>query len=330
MITKKEWGKMPDGREVRLYTIKNESGASVSISTYGAHLVSVMVPDKNGNLRDVVLGYDDLAGYLACNDYVGATVGRFANRIKNGQFTLNGKTYQVTLNDGKNSLHGGGELSHNVWQAEEDGDAVVMTYVSRDGAEGYPGNMTVKVRFTLDNENALHLDYEAAADAETPVNLTNHAYFNLFGGHKPMLEQKLWLHAETYTQVDEELIPVQDAPVEGTEFDFRTARAIAKPAYDHNFNLLGGEGAQATVWAEETGIYMEMFTDLPAVQVYASTMLPEHTGKGGAQYGLGYGLCLETQLPPNTPNRPECQKYKYTVKPGETWKSSTVYKFSVK
>lgn len=330
MITKKSWGKMPDGREVWLYTLNNQNGASVSVCTYGAHLVSVLVPDKNGVMQDVILGYDDLAGYLACGDYVGSTVGRFANRIAKGRFTLGGKTYQVTVNDGENSHHGGGELSHNVWQAEEDGDSVVMTYISADGAEGYPGTMTARVRVSLDQENALHLDYEAVSDAETIVNLTNHAYFNLLGGNKPMLEHKLWLNAETYTAVDDQLLPVGDVPVEGTEFDFRTPKAVGKAVYDHNFILSGKDGAQASVWAEETGIYMEMFTDLPGVQVYASTMLSEHTGKRGTKYGVGYGLCLETQVPPNAPNRPECANCNYIVKPDKPWKSSTVYKFSVK
>ena len=330
MITKKDWGTMPDGRAVQLYTLHNENGMSVSVSTYGAHLVSVLVPDKTGVQRDVVLGYDDLAGYLACNDYIGATVGRFANRLANAEFSLNGKTYKVTANDGKNSLHGGGEFSHDLWTAETDGDVLVMTFASPDGANGYPGGMTAKVRFRLDAENALHLDYAAESDAETIVNLTNHAYFNLFGGDKPMLEQKLWLDADAYTAVDDELIPTGDVPVEGTKFDFRTPKAVGEAVYDHNFTLNDGDGPKATVWAEENGIFMEMFTDLPGVQVYASCMLPEHTGKNGAKYGLGSGLCLETQVPPNTPNRPECQKYDYIVKPGKPWTSSTVYKFSIK
>lgn len=330
MITKKEWGTMPDGRAVQLYTLNNENGMTISVSTYGAHLVSVLVPDKNGVVRDVVLGYDNLEGYLACNDYIGATVGRFANRLEKAQFSLNGKTYKLTVNDGSACLHGGGEFSHDLWTAEVDGDTLVMTFQSPDGAHGYPGNMTAKVRFSLDAENALHLDYAVESDAETIVNMTNHAYFNLFGGHKPMLEQKLWLDADVYSAVTEELIPIEDRPVEGTMFDFRTPKAVGEAVYDHNFMLNAGDGPKATVWAEENGIYMEMFTDLPGVQVYASCMLPEHTGKNGDKYGLGSGLCLETQLPPNTPNRPDKEKFSYTVKPGETWKTSTVYKFSIK
>ena len=329
MVTKQSWGRLPDGREVFLYTLDNGRGMTAKVTTYGGYLVSLCVPGKNGAV-DAVLGYDGLEGYLACNDYVGATVGRFANRLENAQFTLNGVTYKVTANDGRNTLHGGGEFSHDLWQGEIVGESLVLTFQSPDGAHGYPGNVTATVRFSLDEENGLHLDYEAESDRETVINLTNHAYFNLCGGHKPMLEQQLQLAAETYTTVREDLIPIGDASVEGTEFDFRKARPVGKAIYDHNFNLTEGDGAKATLYCEETGVCMEMFTDLPGVQVYASCMLPEHTGKGGARYGLGSGLCLETQVPPNTPNRPECRKFDYIAKPGKPWKSSTVYKFSVK
>ena len=328
-MKKQVWGNLPDGREVFLYTLRNKNGMEAQISTYGGILVSLLVPDKTGNLQDVVLGYDTLQEYLTWDEYFGATVGRYANRIAGGKFTLNGKEYQVTQNDGDNCLHGGGEMSHDLWLAKEDGEVLELTFVSPDGSHGYPGTMTATVRLWLDEENSLHLDYTAKSDKETIVNLTNHAYFN-FSGEKTMLDHELWVNAEQYTAVDETLIPTADVHVSGTEFDFRTPKKVGRPIYDHNFLLRGGDGLQATVYDAKTGIFMEMFTDMPGVQFYTAGGMATHKGKGGCTYGSGAGLCLETQIPPNAPNRPECQKYNYIVKPGETWTSSTVYRFSVR
>ncbi len=329
-MKKQSWGKLPDGREVFLYTLTNKAGMEAKISTYGGVLVSLLVPDKTGKLQDVVLGYDTLEEYRTRGEYFGALVGRFANRIANARFTLGGKTYVLAQNDGENCHHGGGEMSYGVWAAEEDGEKLKLTFVSPDGSHGFPGTMTATVWVWLDNENAIHFDYQAVSDAETIVNLTNHAYFNFTGGKNDVLEHKLFVNSGQYTTVDENMLPAGDVPVENTAFDFLTPRAVAAAAYDNNFVLLGGDGVQASVYEEKSGIFMEMFTDMPGVHIYASCAVPEYVGKYGCAYGPGIGLCLETQMPPNAPNRPECQKYNYIVKPGETWTSSTVYRFSVR
>ena len=328
MITKELFGYV-DGKQADLYTLKNENGMTVKVSTYGGILVSVIVPDKDGGFRDVVLGYDTLEEYVQNDGYLSATVGRFANRIALGKFTLNEKEYQVTVNNGRNSLHGGTGFSSKIWDAKVMGEVLELTYVSPDGEDGYPGTMTAKVRFTVDNTNCLHIVYDATCYADTICNLTNHAYFNLHGGTKPMLSHQLWLNAEQYTATDEELIPTGDVPVEGTAYDFRTPRAVGEAIYDNNFVLQNNAcGPQASVYEKESGIYMVMFTDLPDVQVYSSTMLTDRQGKNGCRYGLGYGLCLETQLPPYAPNRPGTEGW--LLKAGERWKSETVYQFSVK
>lgn len=328
MITKEIFGTLPCGTQAELYTITNENGMAVKVTTYGGILVSVLVPDKNGVIRDVVLGYDTLQEYVDNDGYLSATVGRFANRIVNACFTLNGKTYHLPKNDGSHSLHGGGGFSSKVFTARAVGEKLELSYLSPDGEDGYPGNLTMTVTFWLDSENALHLDYTAKSDADTICNLTNHAYFNLFGGEKPMLSHKLWLNADKYTATDAELIPVGDVTVEGTEYDFRTPKTVGSTIYDNNFVLGGGDGVQATVYEEETGILLEMFTDRPDVQVYASAMLTDRKGKNGCHYSYGHGLCLETQVPPNAPNRPECTGY--VLPAGEVLKTSTVYRFSVK
>jgi len=328
MITKEIFAALADGRPVELYTLTNETGMSVQVCTYGGILRSVCVPDKNGVTRDVVLGYDTLREYMDNDGYLSATVGRFANRIAFGRFTLNGREYQLPVNNGRHSLHGGVGFSSKLFTAKIEGEKLTLTYVSPDGEDGYPGTMTVSVTFWLDGENGLHLDYSAVSDADTICNLTNHAYFNLHGGEKDMLSHELWLNADAYTATDKELIPTGDVPVEGTIFDFRTPKAVATNVYDNNFTLRGGDGVQATVYEKETGILLEMFTDRPAVQVYASSQLKDRAGKNGCRYSYGYGLCLETQLPPNAPNRPECTGH--VLKAGEEMKTSTVYRFSVR
>lgn len=330
MIAKQIWGTLPDGQEVFLYTLRNETGMEARISTYGGCLVSLLVPDKTGALQDVVLGYDTLDEYRTRGEYFGALVGRFANRIANARFTLDGKTYVLRQNDGPNCHHGGGEMSYGVWSAEEEGETLKLTFCSPDGANGFPGAMTATVRIRLDEKNAIHFDYQAVSDARTVVSLTNHAYFNFTGGRRDVLDHVLSIEAQQYTEVDENLLPAKNVPVEGTDFDFRTPRAVSRAVYDHNFILSGGQGPQASVYDRESGIYMEMFTDMPAVHIYASCSVPEYVGKNGCAYGPGIGLCLETQMPTNTPNRPDCQKYNYLVGPGEVWTSSTEYRFKVR
>ena len=328
MITKELFGVMPCGKQVSAYTMTNKNGMAVKVLDMGATLVSILVPDRDGKLVDTLLGYDTLEGYLEGGNHVGGTVGRFANRIALGRFALEGKEYQVTVNDGANSLHGGDGIDFKVWDAKVDGETLTLTHVSPDGADGYPGTLTIVMHLTLTEDNALRLDYEATTDKTTICNLTNHAYFNFTACKEDVLGHELWVNADQYTATTEDLIPTGDVPVDGTEFDFRTPKTIGKAIYDNNFVLKGGEGAQATVWEKKSGIFMEVFTDRPGVQVYDSVMLPEQADKNGTRHGEGYGLCLETQLPPNAPNRPECSGY--VVKPGEVWKTSTTYKFSVK
>ena len=328
MITKTFFGNLKDGTPVDLYTLDNGRGMTVKISTRGGALVSVAVPDRLGGKRDVVLGYDDLAGYEAHTKYLGALVGRFANRISGAMFTLDGKTFHVTQNDGKNSLHGGGTFDCAVWSAAVEDEVLALTYLSPDGEDGYPGKMTVTVRYWLDGENALHIGYSAKADQPTLCNLTNHAYFNLSGCERDVLGHALWLNADRYTDTDGELIPVSDVPVEGTPFDFRQPKPIAKAIYDNSFSLRGGVGPQATLYDQPSGVFMEMFTSSPCVQVYTSCMLESHFGRGRVHYGKGSAICLETQLSPNCPNRPGFTGF--TVRPGETWTAHTAYKFSVR
>lgn len=329
MITKKPFGTMPDGTPVEEYSIRNSHGMTVKVLSLGATLTSILVPDRSGGTKDVLLGYDTLEGYLTGGNHVGGTVGRFANRIAGGKFTLDGKTYQVTVNDGKNSLHGGSGIDFKVWTVEQDGDtALRMTYVSPDGEDGYPGTMTIRLRLSVDEENGMHLDYEAETDQATICNLTNHAYFNFTQLEHDVLDHELWLNADVYTKTNDEILPVADLPVDGTEYDFRKARPLGKAIYDNNFTLKGGAGPQASVYEKTTGICMEVFTDRPCLQIYDSVMLPDQADKGGRRHGRGSGLCLETQLAPNCPNRPGFTGF--VLRPGETCKTSTVYRFSVK
>ena len=328
MITKETYGAMPCGKQVDAYTLTNKNGVAVKVLSMGATLVSILVPDRKGNMTDVLLGYDTLEEYLSGGNHVGGTVGRFANRLTKGRFTLEGKTYQVTINDGEHSLHGGDGIDFKVWDAAVSGETLTLTHVSPDGADGYPGTMTIVMHLTLDDDNALHLDYEATTDKTTIVNVTNHAYFNFTACEKDVLGHELWINADKYTATTEDLIPVADVPVEGTMYDFRTPKIIGKAEYDNNFVLNGGDGPQATVWEKESGIFMEVFTDRPGMQIYDSVMLPEQADKNGKRHGVGSGLCLETQVSPDAPNRPECSGY--VLRPGEIWKTSTVYRFSVK
>lgn len=329
MVTKEIFGKLPDGTAVPIYTLQNKHGMTAKVSAMGCTLVSLTVPDKNGNAQETMLGFDTLEGYLACNDYIGATVGRFANRICYGKFSLNGKQYSLTLNDGEHSLHGGiGGVSRKVWQEKIEGDVLTLSCACADGEDGYPGNFTLSVRVFLDEENAIHLAYTALCDEDCICNPTNHAYFNFLGGKKTVLEHVLWLKSEEYTRTDAELIPLSNEPVAGTPYDFRKPRPVGEAIYDNNFNFTDTEGVVATLWEKETGIFMEMLTDRPSVQIYSSCMLPAYIGAGGIQYGKGTGLCLETQVEPNAPNRPGCTGY--IMKAGEPWTSETVYRFSVK
>jgi aldose 1-epimerase len=339
------FGRLPDGTEIDLYALTNKNGVKARIMTYGATLVSLETPDRNGKFADIVLGFDSLVGYLGANPYFGSTVGRYANRIAQGQFILDGVTYPLAKNNGENHLHGGIKgFDKVVWTAEpvrqEGAVGIKLGYLSQDGEEGYPGNLSVTVVYTLTEENELRISYRATTDKATPVNLTNHSYFNLAGqGNGDILGHELMLNADSYTPVDEGLIPTGEIlPVEGTPMDFRSLRAIGariaevKGGYDHNYVLRGGGGKlelAARVDEPASGRVMEIDTTEPGIQFYTGNFLDGTiTGKGGKVYKQHYGFCLETQHFPDSPNKPNFPST--ILRPGEEFSSLTVYKFSTK
>jgi aldose 1-epimerase len=347
-LHKKAFGKTPDGQEVDLYILTNTAGMTAKIMTYGAILTELDVPDRDGKAADVVLGFDNLKDYLAGHPYFGATVGRVANRIAKGKFTLDGKEYKLAVNNGPNALHGGLKgFDKVVWTAAPvatpDGAAVIFKYVSKDGEEGYPGNLTATVVYTLTNENALRLDYTAKTDKATPVNLTNHTYFNLAGAKAgDILGHGLTLFADRYTPVDDTLIPTGEIkPVKGTPLDFTRATRIGaridqlkgEPGgYDHNY-VLNSEGKElalaARVHEAKSGRTMEMWTTEPGVQFYTGNFLDgKQTGRGGVVYKKHGGFCLEAQHFPDSVNHANFPSM--ILKPGQTYRQTTIYKFSVK
>ncbi len=350
MIKKEAFGATRDGHPVDLYTMTNTHGMEVRAMTYGGIITSLRVPDRNGHLDDVVLGYDSLEGYLKVNPYFGAIVGRYGNRIANGRFTLDGVEYKLATNNGPNALHGGLKgFDKVVWHAEpferKDSVGVTFTYTSPDGEEGYPGNLQAKVTYTLNDDNELILDYQATTDKATPVNLTNHTYFNLAGeGKGDILGHEIMLNADNFTPVDKTLIPTgQIQSVKGTPLDFTQPTAIGarinQPdeqlvlggGYDHNFVLnRKGEGLTlaARVHEPTSGRVMEVLTTQPGVQFYTGNFLDGTiTGKQGHVYQKRYGFCLETQHYPDSPNKPEFPSM--ILRPGQDYSSRTVYKFSV-
>lgn len=349
MPTSASFGKATDGTEVQLFTLTNAAGLKATISTYGGTLTSLLVPDKDGKLSDVILGFDNASGYLSpefrkSNPYFGALIGRYGNRIAKGKFTIDGNAYQVGVNNNGNSLHGGNVgFNQKIWAAKPgtsaDGQTLTLTYLSKDGEEGYPGNLTVTVVYTLTAANALKIDYTATTDKATPVNLTNHAYFNLaLGQSKDVLAHQVTIPADRYTVVDDKLIPTGELkPVKGTPFDFTTPHAIGERiaqvpgGYDHNWvlNQATGQHSAATVYEPTTGRTMEVTTDEPGVQFYTGNFLDGTLkGKNGVVYGKHAGFCLETQHFPDSPNQP---KFPSTIlKPGQTYHTTTSYTFGVR
>lgn len=329
-INKELFGKMPDGKEVYAYTFENKFGASVKIITYGGALVSINVPDKNGVFADVTCGYDTLEEYFVGGQNQGALIGRYANRIGKGKFTLNGKEYTLYCNDGNNHLHGG-KIGYNarVWDAEVVGEALVLSIFSPDGEEGYPGNLTLKVTYTFDDNNVFALDYEATCDADTVCNFTNHAYFN-FGGYDgdDVKDHYGIIAADYITETDKELIPTGNlTPVDGTMYDFRTARKI-EGNYDDNF-VLGDAGKMkfaAKIWDSVSGRGTEVYTDQPGIQLYTGNFMDGgNPFKGGVPSRAHHALCLETQLWPDSPNHANFTNC--VLKAGDTFKSRTEYRF---
>ncbi len=346
MIDTHEFGTTADGAKATLYTLHNKRGASASVSTYGAMLTSLRMPDRDGRFADVVLGFDDGASYLRGHPFFGNTVGRYANRIGGARFVLDGTVYTLAANNGTNHIHGGrvGFDKRN-WEAaplETDaGPAVRFRHHSPDGAEGYPGNLDVTVTYTLTENNELRIDYEAHTDKPTVVNLTNHSYFNLKGaGEGDVLGHVLRLHADRYTPADAGLIPTgQIRSVEGTPLDFRQPTAIGArwdrlpeslKGYDHNFVLNDWQPGRlvdcAEVYEPTTGRRMRVRTTQPGVQLYTAIHLGGVTGRGGKTYGPASALCLETQHFPDSPNKPNFPST--VLRPGETFRSTTIYAFS--
>ena len=348
VISREPFGTAPSGEAVELMTLRNARGVELRAMTYGAIIVSLKVPDRAGQLGDVVLGYDSLAGYVKSSPYFGAIVGRYGNRIARGKFTLDGKPYTLAVNNGPNALHGGLKgFDKVVWSADTirmlEGVGIRFSYVSKDGEEGYPGTLTTTVTYTLTDSNEVHIAYEATADKATPVNLTQHTYFNL-AGTGDILAHVLTLNADRFTPVDSTLIPTGDlAPVAETPFDFTAPHAVGERigaddqqmkfggGYDHNFVLTRADTglALAAVLKEPTsGRTLEVRTTEPGVQFYSGNFLDGTlSGKGGMVYAHRTGLCLETQHFPDSPNQAAFPNT--IVRPGETYRSRTVWRFGV-
>jgi aldose 1-epimerase len=345
-VQQKDFG-MREGRPITLFTLTNAHGLEVKAMTYGAIITSIRVPDRKGQIADIVLGHETPDGYIPNPPYFGALVGRYANRIANATFTLDGKKYDLAKNDGPNTLHGGVKGFDKVmWEGKALKNSVVFTYLSKDGEEGFPGNLKVKVTYTLTDSNELSVDYEATSDKATPLNLSQHSYFNLAGeGTGDILNHEILINADRFTPVDKTLIPTGELrPVKGTPFDFTTSTKIGARieenydqlilghGYDHNFVLnRKGSGLElaARVYEATSGRVMEVSTTQPGVQFYSGNFLDGTvTGKQGHVYKRRYGLCLETQHYPDSPNHPD---FPTTIlKPGETFRSKTVFKFSTK
>jgi aldose 1-epimerase len=350
-ISQAPFGKMPDGAPVAIYTLRNSKGMEARIMTYGGIVQSLKVPDKNGKFDDVVLGYDDLDGYLKATPYFGALIGRYGNRIGGAKFTLEGKTYTLATNNGPNSLHGGIKgFDKVVWKSTPlvtaDGPALQLTYFSKDGEEGFPGNLKVTAVYTLTDNNELHLYFTATTDQATVCNLTHHSYFNLAGqGNGDILGHIVYINADNTTPVDSNLITTGEIkPVDGTPFDFRKPTAIGArindpdqqlqygPGYDHNWVInkpMGKLGLQARVYEPATGRAMEVFSTEPGLQFYTGNSLDGSiTGKDGKVYQRRTAFCMEPQHYPDSPNKPMFPTTE--LKPGETYQNTIIYRFYVK
>tara|TARA_R110002096_G_scaffold215310_15_gene403190 strand:+ start:9648 stop:10763 length:1116 start_codon:yes stop_codon:yes gene_type:complete len=352
-ITWKPFGKVDD-QDVKLYTLTNSNGVSVSITNYGGIVTSILVPDQNGILGDVVLGYHSVEEYVAGSPYFGCITGRYANRIANGKFSIDGKEYQLAINNPPNHLHGGEKgFDKQIWEARavagKERSSVILTHTSPDGDEGYPGNLKMRVIYTLTHQNALRIQYYAESDKKTVVNLTNHTYFNLAGeGSGDILKHRMRIVAGRYTPVDENLIPTGIALLDGTPLDFRKATPIGKRigedhdhlkfglGYDHNYVV--GDARQETpslvavVTEPNSGRMLKVFTTEPGLQFYSGNFLDgSNVGKSGKAYEYRNGFCLEAQIFPDSPNH-ENKGEGYTtaiLKPGKTYTQTTVYRFDV-
>jgi aldose 1-epimerase len=344
-VTTQRFGQLPDGTPVDLYTLKS-SALEVSITNFGGRIVTLKTADRHGKIDDVVLGYDSLGPYLTGRPFFGAVVGRYANRIAHGRFTLDGQTYQLPINNNGNSLHGGlVGFDKRLWRGRVVPGGVLLTYLSKDGEEGYPGNLTATVRYTV-LRNELRVDYGATTDRDTVVNLSNHSYFNLAGaGNGDILGQELTIQADRYTPLDMMQIPTGELrSVAGTPFDFRKPHAIGERidgdddnlklghGYDENWVLnarrAGRPTLAVTAYDPGSGRVMEVLTDQPGVQLFSGNFLGPVTGKGGRQYAARMAFCLETQHFPDSPNHPDFPST--VLKPGKPFKTTTLFRFSTR
>ncbi len=348
-VHKENFQVMHDGKQVDLFTLKNPKGMTVQITNYGGKIVSILVPDRHGNLGDVCLGYETADQYINGTASLGATMGRFANRIANAQFTLNDSTYHLAKNNGEHTIHGGAKgFRFKVWDARQiDDENLELTYFSKDGEEGFPGNLTLKVLFSVTDNNELQLNYHASTDKPTILNVTNHAFFNLAGeGNGDVLNQELIVNSNAFTPVDATAIPTGEIrSVEGTPFDFRKMTRIGEHidtdyeqlkfvgGYDHNYVLKNKNGElvlAAKLYDPSSGRMMEVKTTEPGLQVYTANSLTgkgTDIGKAGKPYPSRSAICLETQHFPDSPHHPN---FPTTVlNPGEDYESTTIYQFSV-
>lgn len=343
-VTKESFGVTKCGKNINKYYISNSKGMKAGVINYGAILVDLFVPDKNGKIADVVLGYDTLEPYFENGSCFGATIGPNANRIGGASFELDGQRYQLAVNDGVNNLHSDGNLGYHkkVWEAKEGENSVTFSLFDEDGSMGFPGNKKVEVTYTVTEENELKIHYKAESDKNTIINMTNHTYFNLAGHDAGKIyDHKLQLLASSYTPVVAGAIPTGEiAPVKDTPFDFLAGKKVGEEigadneqlklvlGYDHNWVIDGADGTLrefATVSEETSGRVMKCYTDLPGVQFYAGNCIGETTGKGGVVYGPRSGMCLETQFYPDTANKPRFPSAVFG--PGRKYETTTVYQF---
>ncbi len=350
-ISKKLFGKLNNGKEVYLYSLQNKLGAELKVTNFGATVVSLTMPDKNGNYKDIVLGYDNLKSYENGTSYFGAIVGRYANRISKGKIKINGKLYQLSVNEGENQLHGG-KIGFNkmLWTAKtfvsKDGPSIELTLLSPDGDQGYPGKVTLNVTYTLTNNNELKISYEGTTDKTTVLNPSHHSYFNLTGNFSnTILDHQLKINANEFTPIDKEFIPTgKIESIVNTPLDFRKLTAIGahindnfeqlKFAHGYDFNwVLNNYNKKvrevADVYEPTTGRYMQVFTDQPGLQFYSGNFLNgTEIGKNGIHYNFRTGFCLEAQHYPDSPNEPQWPSV--ILKPGQIYRQTTIYKFSTK
>ena len=350
-MTSNPFGKLSDGRDTTIFTFRNKKGAAVSVTDLGAALVSIVVPDKNKAMADVLLGHDDAQGYVDDRSYLGFIVGRYGNRIAKGKFSLDGRSYQLEINDGENHLHGGSRGFHTkLWKstvnANSPAESVTMRCISPDGDEGYPGKVVLDVTYSWNDNEELTIDYTGTTDAPTILNPTSHGYFNLTGDPRnKILDHELMIAADQFTPAGPGRIPTGESQmVEGTPLDFRSPKRISSGindaydqlqmarGYDHNWVIRNHDKTvrrAATVYEPKSGRFMEVLTDQPGVQFYTGNFLDGSLkGKGGIAYGYRSGLCLETQHFPDSPNQPRFPSV--VLRPGETYRQTTKYRFSAK